>query len=77
MRNAVDKPTAHPPQAPPAETPTATVAGWTLAIFGFAPLMMALHGDGIGYGIAAGSMLVVGGVLLVVGKLRSRRLPAR
>lgn len=77
MRNAAQNPVTPTPQTPIPETPPATVAGWALAIFGFAPLMMALHGDGIGYGIAAACLLVVGGVLLVIGKLKSRRLTTR
>jgi len=54
-----------------AETPAATVGGWTLVFFAFVPLMMAVNGDGIGYGIAGAVMLATAAVLIVLGRRAS------
>lgn len=55
-----------------AETPATTVAGWTLVFFAFVPLMMAVNGDGIAYGIAAAVMLATAAVLITLGRRASR-----
>jgi hypothetical protein len=54
------------------QTHGTTVLGWLLVCFATMPVAMAISGDGRGYAWAGGTMLVVGLVMVAVGK-RLRR----
>ena len=51
-------------------TSTFTVIGWLSSIVALVPLLMAAHGDGKVYLWSGLAMIVVGGIFLVVGRLR-------
>lgn len=57
-------------QIPVKQTSVFTVIGWVVVFLGLIPCLMAAHGDGLGYLWTGIALLLLGGVLVVVGKVK-------
>lgn len=60
-------------EIPVKQTSMFTVSGWIVVVLGLIPCIMAAHGDGLAYLWAGLATLLVGGILIVVGKFQQDR----